>query len=378
MLDALVDVGHLDGEVDDAVAVLAVVVEDRAVGGDAAGEDEAGAAGAQHVGLGVAVAGLGAGVRLEVHAEGELVELRGLGRVADHEADVVLRGDRERVAARVVLDQADELLELVEGEVGLELVGGERAAGGRGLVRRRHGAHLAGRRQPAQQYGESLRNLFTRGAVMDDLDRRLLALFADDPRIGVLQASRELGVARGTVQARLDKLAVAGRGHRLGAGALAGGARLPGDGVPDPGDPAGNAEHGGHDAVARHLATIPEVLEAHTITGAGDLLARVVARSNSDLQRVIDLVLQDPAIVRSSTVIALATQIPYRVLPLAHSRIVRDVCLHVPIGREDHAGGGGVGDQAAAGRRRAGPGRAPYDVPAGGPSPRSAAGRSRR
>ncbi len=41
---------------------------------------------------------------------------------------------------------------------------------------------------------------------MDDLDRRLLALFADDPRIGVLQASRELGVARGTVQARLDKL----------------------------------------------------------------------------------------------------------------------------------------------------------------------------
>ena len=41
---------------------------------------------------------------------------------------------------------------------------------------------------------------------MDDLDRRLLALFAHEPRIGVLQASRELGVARGTVQARLDKL----------------------------------------------------------------------------------------------------------------------------------------------------------------------------
>ena len=62
--------------------------------------------------------------------------------------------------------------------------------------------------------------------------------------------------------------------------------------------------------MARHLATIPEVLEAHTITGAGDLWARVVARSNSDLQRVIDVVLQDPAIVRSSTVIALATPDP--------------------------------------------------------------------
>ena len=49
-------------------------------------------------------------------------------------------------------------------------------------------------------------------------------------------------------------------------------------------------------------------------------MGRVVARSNADLQRVIDLVLNDPAIVRSSTVIALATQVPYRVLPLALSR----------------------------------------------------------
>ena len=48
---------------------------------------------------------------------------------------------------------------------------------------------------------------------------------------------------------------------------------------------------GGHDTVGAHLAAIPEVLEAHTITGAGDLMARVVARSNTDLQRVIDLVL---------------------------------------------------------------------------------------
>src|SRR4029079_17592688 len=125
----------------------------------------------------------------------------------------------------------------------------------------------------------------------------------------------ELGVARGTVQARLDKLTatgvITGWGPELSREAL--------------GSPVtafltleirqDNAELGGHDAVARHLATIPEVLEAHTITGARELFARVGAPSNSDLQRVIDLVLKDPAIVRSSTVIALATQIPYRVLP---------------------------------------------------------------
>src|SRR4029079_13385815 len=185
--------------------------------------------------------------------------------------DVVLCGHRERVGARVVLDEADELLELVEREVGLELVGGERAPGGRCLVGGRHGAHLAGRRQPAQQYGESLCNVSTVGADMDELDRRLLTLFADDPRIGVLQASRELGVARGTVQARLDKLTasgvVTGWGPELSPEALG----FPVTALLTPAIRQDRAELGGHDAVASHLATIPEVLEAHTITGAGDL-----------------------------------------------------------------------------------------------------------
>ena len=152
---------------------------------------------------------------------------------------------------------------------------------------------------------------------MDDLDRRLIELFATDPRVGVLEASRRLGVARGTAQARLDKLAatgvVTGWGPELSPAAL---------GYPVTAfltleirqdERAG----GGHDAVGAHLAAIPEVLEAHTITGAGDLMVRVVAGSNTDLQRVIDRVLGDPAIVRSSTVIALATQVAYRVLPLA-------------------------------------------------------------
>ncbi len=135
VLDALVDVGHLQRQVDHAVAVLAVVVEDRAVGGDAAGEHEPGGAGAQDVGLRVAVTGLRTAVGLEVHAQRQLVERRGLAGVADHEADRVHRGHRERVAAGVVVDQSDQLLELLEGQVGLQLVGGQRATG-RGLLGR--------------------------------------------------------------------------------------------------------------------------------------------------------------------------------------------------------------------------------------------------
>src|SRR5690349_25172077 len=42
---------------------------------------------------------------------------------------------------------------------------------------------------------------------LDALDARLLLLLTDVPRLGVLECARRLGVARGTVQARLDRLA---------------------------------------------------------------------------------------------------------------------------------------------------------------------------
>ncbi len=152
---------------------------------------------------------------------------------------------------------------------------------------------------------------------MDDLDVRLIDLFAAEPRIGVLEASRRLGVARGTVQARLDKLGssgvVTGWGPELSAEALG----YPVTAFLTLEIRQASAGRGGHDAVAAHLATIPEVLEAYTITGAGDMWCRVVARTNTDLQRVIDQVLAHPGIDRSTTVIALATQIPHRVRPLA-------------------------------------------------------------
>jgi DNA-binding Lrp family transcriptional regulator len=154
-----------------------------------------------------------------------------------------------------------------------------------------------------------------RDVQIDRLDARLIALLADVPRIGVLECARRLGVARGTVQARLDKLT--SRGVIRGFGPDIAPAAL------------GYAvtafvtleirQSRGHDPVAEHLATIPEVLEVHTITGSGDLLCRIVARSNADLQRVIDQAVGYEAIVRASTIIALAEQIPYRVLPLVRS-----------------------------------------------------------
>jgi DNA-binding Lrp family transcriptional regulator len=147
---------------------------------------------------------------------------------------------------------------------------------------------------------------------LDELDRKIIEEFSGEPRVGVLECSRRLGVARGTVQARLDRIAengvIRGWGPQLDPEAM---------GYTVTAFATIEIRQGrGHDAVAAHLASIPEVLEAHTITGAGDVFARIVARSNADLQRVIDRLVDFEGLVRTSTVIALATQIPHRVLPL--------------------------------------------------------------
>ena len=104
---------------------------------------------------------------------------------------------------------------------------------------------------------------------IDALDGRLITLLDREPRIGVLEASRRLGVARGTVQARLDRMQ--SRGVITGFG-------------PDI-DPVALGygvtafvtleirQAGGHDPVAHGLAVIPEVLEVHTITGTGTCCA---------------------------------------------------------------------------------------------------------
>ncbi len=52
--------------------------------------------------------------------------------------------------------------------------------------------------------------------TIDGLDARIVAVFAAEPRVGVLECSRRLGVARGTVQARLDRMTRGRRHHAAG------------------------------------------------------------------------------------------------------------------------------------------------------------------
>ncbi len=146
---------------------------------------------------------------------------------------------------------------------------------------------------------------------LDELDARLLRELDESPRVGVLELSRRLAVARGTVQARLDRLVARGviatfaptldpvaLGYTVTAFATL------------------EIRQGRGQQVLEHLRAIPQVLEVHTITGPGDMLCRVVARSNDDLQQVLDQVTRYPEIVRTSTVIALSNPVSHRVLPL--------------------------------------------------------------
>ena len=51
------------------------------------------------------------------------------------------------------------------------------------------------------------------------------------------------------------------------------------------------------------------------------MLFRVVARTNADLQRVLDAIVSAEGVVRSATLISLAIQAPYPGLPLIRAAV---------------------------------------------------------
>ena len=112
--------------------------------------------------------------------------------------------------------------------------------------------------------------------AVDELDTRILTLLLEQPRTSVREYARLLGVARGTLQARLDRMER--DGVITGTGPVALPAAL--------GHPVLAFVHievtQGHlDEVGDALAAVPEIIEAFSITGGGDLLTRVAARDNA-------------------------------------------------------------------------------------------------
>lgn len=152
----------------------------------------------------------------------------------------------------------------------------------------------------------------------DTLDLAVLRLLIEQPRAGVREYARLLSVARGTAQARIDKLQRAGvitsYAPQVSPAALgySGLAYL-----------HLHLAQGQLDETSRLLAQIPEVITADSIAGEGDMLCQVVAEDNAALERVIQRIIGTPGVVRTRTEIVLSRRIEARVLPLIEAMAKR-------------------------------------------------------
>jgi DNA-binding Lrp family transcriptional regulator len=150
--------------------------------------------------------------------------------------------------------------------------------------------------------------------ALDALDVALLSALRDHPRAGALELSRITGVARATVSARVQRLedsgVVTGYGPDIDVTAAGFGVQA---------FVTLEIAQGAIEDVQRDLENIPGLLEAHATTGSGDVLCRVAARSHEALQQVLVDLNRSPAVVRSTSVVALSQLVPSRALPLLAS-----------------------------------------------------------
>jgi DNA-binding Lrp family transcriptional regulator len=132
--------------------------------------------------------------------------------------------------------------------------------------------------------------------------------------VGLLEIARRLGVARGTVQARLAKLeargVITGYGPEVDAAAM---------GYAISAFMLVELAQGRLAEAVGVMEGIPEVLEADAISGPQDLICRIVARDTEHLQALVNKLLATPAIRRCTSYIVLSRQVPPRTGPLVAS-----------------------------------------------------------
>lgn len=146
---------------------------------------------------------------------------------------------------------------------------------------------------------------------LDVTDRKIIAELDHDGRMPTAMIAMRLGLARGTVQARLEKLRESGalrlHSSRVTPAAL---------GRPVAASVQVELDQHQISAAIAALASIPEVLECFAPAGDTDLLLRVVAKNPDDLYRVSEEIRLCPGINRTSTSLFLREVIPYRVTAL--------------------------------------------------------------
>jgi Lrp/AsnC family leucine-responsive transcriptional regulator len=137
---------------------------------------------------------------------------------------------------------------------------------------------------------------------LDDVDRRLLALLAQDARVSQRGLARELRMSPPAIGERLARLERAGvvRGYRVdidwaALGYVTGYLEVTA------------MEGADQSEIMRALHQLPEVQDIAVITGSMDMLARFRVRDHTHLRRfLLEGVWQMPGIQRTETMLSLA------------------------------------------------------------------------
>ena len=137
---------------------------------------------------------------------------------------------------------------------------------------------------------------------LDATDLRLLDAMQRSPRASVTELAADVGIARGTVYSRVDRLEREGviTGYGPDVDAVRAGLSVLAFTVLE-------IAQGTHAETTAALEQILEIIEIHTITGQGDLLCRIVARSNDHLHEVLQRIAGIDSVTRSQTQLALST-----------------------------------------------------------------------
>jgi len=149
--------------------------------------------------------------------------------------------------------------------------------------------------------------------MVDRLDVALIEAMHIHPRVGDLELSRILGVARATVQSRLRKL--------QDSGVITGYAPdidLAAAGHPVQAFVTLQIVQGSIADVTAELESLPNVLEAFITSGDADIVCRVAATSHEDLKDTLLHISGSGSVARTSSVIVLSELVPMRVLPALH------------------------------------------------------------
>lgn len=137
---------------------------------------------------------------------------------------------------------------------------------------------------------------------LDDTDRALLAQLTRNARAPVSELARRLGVARTTVQARIERLERSGviRGYTVRA--AEGAARMVRAYVLIQAEPRRTA------AISAALVRIPEVESLHTTSGRFDMAAQIAAPDTATLDAALDRIALVEGVVGVETLILLSTK----------------------------------------------------------------------